>query len=897
MSRKIRAVALPTLIIVAFAFIGMRVADTRGWKCFFDNLHWTVSETGAAAIVWIGAMHARNHLRSSRIWFAWALTVYAIGQFFWDVQVAISRNPFPAPSDMFFLFLGLGCGMGLWKTLRTQVSGTRMWAAIIDVTVLTLAGLIVTMAVYLPLAGIASTLQMVVLGLYPITLIGATSLAVIVVLAMRPRFHWSWALVLPSLAGNAVIWVVWNKNVLLHQVDDGTWYNSTFSIFALLLGFGAAYWQIEEARDRAYTRVYDLLSRVLPIIVIVAVGIANLVINLDKQINPDVESSTAILGLFVIVLAIARQSLLLSKSDRLLDAELRAAEHESRFRRLAANVKDMIFRFSIPAKQFEYVSPAAETIFGYTPAEWRGSKVLLRDRIRADHRQMFDQIWRAIRHGKETAMTEFPIMHRNGDTRWISLRSVLVRDEQGEVQAVEGIISDITSLKSSEEKFAFLAHHDSLTALPNRLLFEIRLEQVLARAQRHRRRFAVLFIDLDQFKTINDSLGHEAGDRLLVEISSRMLSRMRREDTLARWGGDEFTALIEDLPSADDVTVITQSLLESVSTPFTLTGDQTVSFTASIGVSLYPDDSHSAQELIRNADTAMYAAKSRGGNQPCFYSATMTERARERLQIRNGLRRALDRGEFFVVYQPCLNVATGRIIGAEALLRWRNQANELVPPDKFIPVAESSGLINAIGAWTLSEACRHGRIWIERDPEFSLSVNVSPRQLHQLDFAKVLRETLERWNMPASQLVLEITESTIVEIGDDALRIIDSLKAIGVKIAVDDFGTGLSSLANLKRFDVDTLKIDRSFVRDIPGDRGDMEIAATIVAMGLNLGLEVTAEGVETREQLDFLRGCGCTSYQGFLFSPGVPADELSSLMDTNRETISSGNGSELEPS
>jgi diguanylate cyclase (GGDEF)-like protein len=447
---------------------------------------------------------------------------------------------------------------------------------------------------------------------------------------------------------------------------------------------------------------------------------------------------------------------------------------------------------------------------------------------------------------------------------------------------LEGLVAERTQdLVNANTRLQDLAHRDVLTGLANRALFEVRLEQARASAVRHHRRFAVLFVDLDQFKTVNDSMGHEAGDRLLRELADRLSAKLRREDTLARWGGDEFMVLAEDLPSIEDVAVIAQTLVDVGSTPFSLADGHVIALSTSVGVSVYPDDSSTPAELIRNADTAMYSAKGRGGNQVCFYASEMTDQARTRLTIANGLRLAIERDEFRLHYQPIVDIASGQIVGAEALLRWQRDADELMLPAHFIPIAESSDLILAIGAWVLRAACRVGYAWAMADDQFDLAVNVSPRQLRNASLVQVVREALEQSGMPPAQLTLEITESTIAEVGDEAQQVIDELKALGVHIAVDDFGTGLSALSSLKKLRVDCLKIDRSFVRDIPHDSGDSEIAATIVAMGHNLRLIVTAEGVETEEQLDYLRACGCDRYQGLLFSAPVPSDQLSALLDS----------------
>ncbi len=453
--------------------------------------------------------------------------------------------------------------------------------------------------------------------------------------------------------------------------------------------------------------------------------------------------------------------------------------------------------------------------------------------------------------------------------------------------SLEREVSDRThELVRANNRLNELAHRDILTGLANRALFESRLQQACARAQRHAGRFAVLFVDLDQFKTINDSLGHEAGDRLLQEVSKRLQGRLRTEDTLARWGGDEFMVLVEELDTAAGVTSVAQSLLEAASAPIKLPTGAIAALSTSVGVSIYPDDSTNVYELIRNADTAMYSAKQRGGNQWCFYASEMTVVARERLEVLAGLRLAVAQNDFVLHYQPLADIAGGEIVGVEALIRWRRDADKLVLPESFIGVAESTDLISIIGAWVIQTACEEAQEWLAADPDFSLAINISPRQLRSSELVHTVEAALKQFGINPGQLILEVTESSIAAVGEDASQIVTELKGLGVRVALDDFGTGQSALASLKRFDFDILKIDRSFIRDTPEDRDDMEIAATIVAMGHTLGLLVVAEGVETEAQLAFLRNCRCDHYQGFLLSEPIPADAMSRVLEASSQKV-----------
>jgi diguanylate cyclase (GGDEF)-like protein len=383
-------------------------------------------------------------------------------------------------------------------------------------------------------------------------------------------------------------------------------------------------------------------------------------------------------------------------------------------------------------------------------------------------------------------------------------------------------------------------------------------------------------VDLDLFKNVNDSLGHPAGDQLLKVVAQRIRQRLREEDTLARVGGDEFVVLLEHLRRAEDAAIVAQAILGVMSEPAALSGGHEVYVSGSVGVSLFPDDGGDATQLMRNADTALYQAKAQGRNTYRFYTEALTRAANDRLSLEARLRRGFERGELLLYYQPQVSIEDGRILGVEALLRWQSAEDGFITPDRFIPLAEETRLILPIGDWVLHTACAQLRSWIDEGCEpVRVAVNISSRQFEQKDLASSVRTALEQSGLPPELLELEITESAIMAQGEQAVEAIRELKALGVSIALDDFGTGYSSLAYLKRFAIDTLKIDRSFVRDIPEDRNDQAIAATIIAMARTLGIQVLAEGVETPEQLAFLCSHGCHAWQGFLFSRPVPAKDL----------------------
>ncbi len=448
------------------------------------------------------------------------------------------------------------------------------------------------------------------------------------------------------------------------------------------------------------------------------------------------------------------------------------------------------------------------------------------------------------------------------------------------------MFADISRLKQSEEQLERLAHYDPLTQLPNRLLLQSRLAHSLELAERDKRRLAVMLLDLDRFKNVNDSLGHPAGDELLTLIAARLAARLRDEDTIARLGGDEFIVVLEDLRDPNGAANLATQLIKLLSDePFRLMGNHDVYIGASIGISLYPDDGHDSMELIRNADTAMYQAKAAGRNTYRFYTEELTRKAHARLSLETRLRQALENDELTVHYQPQVDVASNRVTGVEALARWQHPEDGLISPAHFIPLAEESGLIIPLGDQVLRKAMTQTHAWHRAGfSELYVAVNLSSRQFQKSDLAERLGHLLDQTGLRPDRLELEITESLLLEHGMHAMYILGQLRDLGIKLAIDDFGTGYSSLAYLKRLPIHKLKIDQGFVQGIPHDTKDMEIASTIIAMAHNLRLEVLAEGVETSAQLDFLRTRGCDAYQGYLYSPPVPAPDLAASLNEARE-------------
>jgi diguanylate cyclase (GGDEF)-like protein/PAS domain S-box-containing protein len=550
----------------------------------------------------------------------------------------------------------------------------------------------------------------------------------------------------------------------------------------------------------------------------------------------------------------------------------RAIEHgEQRLRAVMNSVVDGIVTVADDGV-IEFGNPAAARIFGCHPQELVGLRV--GDLIAASQRK--------AQGGAGPAPIDIAALPRQ------SLLEVVGRRRDGtifplemsvadlpEPHTVAVAVRDITARKATEEQILFHATHDVLTGLPNRGLFDDRLATALKHSARREEMLAVLFLDLDRFKIINDTLGHTIGDTLLVALSRRLRAAVRTEDTVARMGGDEFIFILRGLRNAEDAVKPAQKILEAIRPPFHVGGHE-LHVTASIGISLYPADGPGPDQLLKCADMALYRAKEHGRDRLQLYNPAFNVRVFEQLVLEGRLRRALEQREFLLLYQPQIELESGAIVGVEALLRWRHPERGLVSPHEFVPLAEESGLIEPLGIWVLDTACRQYRAWRAAGlPELRLAINMSARQFQSPDLERRIRGVLEETAMDARRLELELTESVLMQEGDHTAVLLDTLSDLGVGLALDDFGTGYSSLSYLKRFPITRVKIDRCFVRDLATSEGDAAVARAVIAMAHGLGVEVVAEGIETLEQLAVLRRYGCDEGQGFLLGRPVAASEV----------------------
>lgn len=561
-------------------------------------------------------------------------------------------------------------------------------------------------------------------------------------------------------------------------------------------------------------------------------------------------------------------------------AEQALRENEKRFRSLIENALDIITVLDGDGT-IRYESPSIKRVLGYKPEELIGKKAF--EYIHPDDVQYvltaFEQILQQPGIAKSV---EFRFKHCNGT--WRSLEAIgsnLLQDEN-----VKGIVvnsRDITERKRAEETIRQLAYYDTLTGLPNRVLFNDRLTLAIAQAHHNRQKLALMVLDLDQFKTVNDTLGHHMGDQLLQGIATRVKDVIREGDTIARMGGDEFMLLFPGIAWAKDVATIADKILKVLQPSFYFEGYELL-VTGSIGIALYPDDSDNVQTLLRNADTAMYRAKAQGRNNYQFHTPTMNAAALERLMIESGLRRALTRNEFVVYYQPQVSLRTGQIVGIEALMRWQHPELGLLSPERFIQVAEETRLIIPISEWILRNACAQNKVWQEAGfPSLRVAVNLSAHHFKREHFAETIVKILKETRLAPNYLELELTESTMMENAETNAVVLNELKEMGISLSIDDFGTGYSSLSYLKRLPINTLKIDQSFIWDISIDPDDTAITRAIIALAHNLKLKVVAEGVETKEQLAFLCQHQCDEVQGYLFSKPVLAEVLTQILREGR--------------
>ncbi|HOW59481.1 MAG TPA: EAL domain-containing protein [Candidatus Omnitrophota bacterium] len=557
-------------------------------------------------------------------------------------------------------------------------------------------------------------------------------------------------------------------------------------------------------------------------------------------------------------------------------------DKDERLRSLVANIPGAVYRYQLGPNgwQVEFLSDMIREITGYSASKLMGRSISKHFEmvLPLDCSMVQEAFNNATQLGNAFSI-DYRIRHANGDFRWVHDQGRAVKDETGKVKHIDGVLYDITERRKEKEKYNQLIEHDALTNLPNRQRFEVALDAAITNVRIKKENGAVLIIDLDHFKRINDTLGHDKGDLLIQAVSVRLKKTIYDSDMLTRIGGGSFMILLQRISKVELVENVANKILTAFKSPF-LIKDQELFTTCSIGIALFPTDGEKSDEVIKHADAAMHLAKERGKDRYQFYSPSMSNKSLERLVIENSLRRALERNEFCLFYQPQFDLRVGKVTGVEALLRWKHPDLGFVPPMQFIEIAEETGLIHPIGEWVLRNACEQKKEWNKMGfSSLRVAVNLSARQFHYVNLLELVRNVLASVHLKPEDLELELTESTIMSFLEETTTTLDKLKEMGIRISIDDFGTGYSSLMYLKTFPINTIKIDKSFVRDVTLDSDDRAITNAIISMAHSLKLDVVAEGVETMEQLELLKSQNCDIIQGFLFSKPIPADEVIALI------------------
>jgi len=876
-----------SIVVLAAIFTLQHLLTDRLWLVFLDNLHWTAGTAAAAALAWLGYSRSGGAERAARRWFFFGLTAYFVGQVLFDIQVYIGWNPFPAPSDLFYLMLGPGCLLGMVAAMRIQLPSSNRGVTILDTAMLSIALMTLILTVYLPKSETLD-LSLIVMTAYPLVLLTTACFGILLMLHLRPRLEWPWILFQIGLCLQGMIWMWWNVQALTGTTEDASLLNQLFSVASIVVGGSAMKWRMEATNNERYANWCEGVLRMLPLLAVVIAAIAAVLALSSSSVLPILRYTVLYAAVAVILLAALRQSLMLKEHEQLLEAEKAVAES----RRFLQEVIDAI-PVGIFWKDRELRYMGGNTLFTRDAGVLKSTDIagktdydlswkMFAEEFRADDWSVIDSGIAKLDYDEQMTMSD-------GRTIWVRTSKVPLLNNINENIGILGVYRDITAQKDAEDEIYTLAFYDALTSLPNRRMFHERVRRYIASGLRHDNYGAILFLDLDNFKTLNDTRGHSVGDMLLIEVANLLKACVREGDAVARLGGDEFIIMLEGLSSdkqqaATQAEGVAQKILESIRKPILLQGYEHHG-SISIGIMLFRGEELTNEELLKYADTAMYEAKSAGRNTLRFFDPVMQSKLESRMALDADLRQALIERQFILHYQIQVNHDL-KAIGAEVLLRWQHPKRGMTPPLDFIRLAEENGLILPIGQWVLEIACESLEAW-EGNPltsELDLSVNVSARQFRQPDFVEQVRGTLARIGNDPRMLKLELTESMVLENVQDTSRKMRALKEIGVRFSMDDFGTGYSSLSYLTQLPFDQLKIDQTFVRNIGVKSTDEIIIQTIIGMGRNLGMQVIAEGVETEQQRAFLDHHNCHAYQGFLFGKPVHLAELEQRLGQSSE-------------
>ncbi len=878
-----KAILWASIIVLAAAFTLQYMLSDRFWLVLLDNIHWTIGNAAAAALAWLGYKKSSGAERAARRWFFFGLFAYFLGQVLFDIQVYIGWNPFPAPSDFFYLMLGPGFLMGMVAAMSVQLPKSNRVVTLLDTTILSIAILTLILTIYLPREGSIDLLTLLVMTAYPLFLLTAACFGVLLMLHMRPRPEWPWILFQFGILMQGLIWMRWNAQALSGTTEDASFLNEFFSVASIIVGVSAMKWRMVSSYNKRYEKWSEGVLRMLPLVAVVIAAIAVILAMSSDTILPLLRNAVMYAAIAVTFFAALRQSLMLNEHEQLLEAEKTIAESRRFLQEVIDSIpvgvywKDRNLRYIGGNAVFARDAGFAKSsdLAGMTDYDlvWKE----FAEEFRSDDRSVMDTAVSKLDYDEQ-------VMTADGRRLWVRTSKVPLQNSKDENIGILGVYRDVTEQKNAEAEIHSLAFYDPLTGLPNRRLLLERIRHVTFSGIRHRNFGAILFLDLDNFKTLNDTRGHDIGDMLLIEAARLLQGCVRDGDVVARLGGDEFIIMLEGLSpdvqlAAAQAEGVAQKILESIRQPIVLHGYEHHG-TISIGIILFCGQELSEDELLKHADTAMYEAKSAGRNTIRFFDPEMQAKLESRMAMESDLRYALAEGQLSLFYQPQVLNNDG-IIGAEALLRWQHPERGSIQPQEFIKLAEETGLILPIGQWVLESACRTVKEW-ERHPQtrsLDLSINVSARQFRQSDFVEMVCETIGAIGVDPSRIKLELTESMVLENIQDTRKKMEALKEFGVSFSMDDFGTGYSSLSYLTGLPFDQLKIDQSFVRNIGLRHADEIIIQTIIGMGNNLGMLVIAEGVEKEEHCTFLQQHGCNAYQGFLFGKPMRLREFEEML------------------
>jgi diguanylate cyclase (GGDEF)-like protein/PAS domain S-box-containing protein len=890
----VRALLLGGLPLIGVLML-FALADVGGLVALWEPAHTTVAGLLATALALSGAHRSIGSERRIRQLVALGVASWTVGQIAWDAQIVLGIEGMPTASDIGYLGIVPPVLAALLLAVRGRLHRVEEMAVHLDSTAIFLA---ITAAILAldgqNLAGVGTLAQVVTVA-YPILHLATAGGGLIALLAVRGAFTARGGYVL--LAGFALVgiaWVEWLQEAVVAAPVAGSPINYAFPLGILIVGIGGATWQLA-ASGRAGP--HPMTATILGIMPLVAlVGSASLIL-IHRTTRPTLGLDDVV-ALGVILLVGIRQTLLLHERGRLLResgqargqlelAMLHQADSDSRYRVLVESVPAAVY-IDVADDDFaaggrvSYMSPQIERILGYTPEAFMDDPELWPALI---HPSDVDRTVAAYNEHwatKRPLRADYRMMARDGSVVWLHDEAFSMPAEPSTGRRVsQGLLVNTTDQKRLEERLLHDALHDPLTGLANRVLFRDHVDRALAGRRRRRRgKVAVLFLDLDNFKVVNDSLGHQAGDRLLIEVARRLEATVRASDTAARQGGDEFTILLDRVRGVDEATATAERIAVELSRPIALDG-RSIVVNVSIGIALADARVLNADDLLAHADAAMYEAKGDGRGRHAVFDPSMRVRATNRLEMEAELRTAIDEEQFELHYQPIIELATSRIAGFEALVRWRHPKRGLIAPMEFIPLAEESGLIVRLGRLVTATACAQLRALRDAGlgDGLTMSVNVSPRQAIEPGFVAEVGAILVSSRIEPGALVLEITESLMLRGSAAGDGLLNQLRDTGVQLVIDDFGTGFSALEYFKRFAVQGLKIDRAFIDGLGRSREDTAIVTATLAFAAALDLSVTAEGIETVEQLERLQALGCLHGQGYLFSAAVPASEVAALL------------------